>query len=964
MSSATASGCPVCFDCRATGCGNFGTCTTTGCSCPLGFGGVDCNTPVCGSTNTPNSKRPARSGKKCTCDTGFDGINCNVCTTDSACTISNSAGLTPVCNRDVKVWKAGTSYCKIDAALLTSVYPKESVISFTRNTTSKVTLGNLWYDGDEQFSCVTDTCAQVIRDGQYQWTCDNVVCMCTGKSAFCGGPGSVVDLSSSIESADGDFSLNCGANSSNCIAKFSFLKDLFPDGLDLNGCIFGECAFPSDNPDIVEITSARGLNSGEKAGLGVAGFVAFLAIAALIWSAVYQHHARRKPLPQPPKGVNIEFKDIEYSIQNGKLILSNISGVASAGKVFAIMGPSGAGKSTFIDIISGKSKRGFIGGEIMIDGEPAELSTLRSLVGYVDQEDLLMSTMTVRETLMFSASLRLPESVSRADRVRVVNEVMESLGLAHVADSRVGGFGRRGISGGEKRRVSIGVELVTSPSVLVLDEPTSGLDSFNAYSVIKTLTRLAHENGKTVIFTIHQPRSDVYNLFDEVLLLSGGTALYCGPGSGASSFFRAKGRACPDGYNIADHLLDLASLTENSEFLSRSCLSIAARRRKPLPVRLLEAVKTDASAKKQQLLRVGPTQGETTHSSPLFASTGDSEDTAQIRPSIVNVRGRSQVDLPPRIGSHETITDDEVQTHVAVGISAPEGKPAKVEGNKLGYKVGFLTQLTVLMGRSMKNLYRTPSLLLGHMLLAVTLGCLIGGLYYRSGNSLSGVQNRLGSLMFILALIGFSGLSGIGAFAAERQLFLRERSNRFYSAFPFYISKLLFDIIPLRLAPALVLGSISFYLIGFTNTGDRYAKFLAILLIFAAEIGLLCLFFAIIISDIGSATLYGSIVILFKMLFGGLLINQDQIIGPLSWLQYLSFFRFAYEALVVNDLSDIQIVDKISGSGVNIPASTVLLKFGFDIDAYWRNLLISAGVTVLLLVCNGIWIQFVLRERR
>jgi ABC-type multidrug transport system ATPase subunit len=133
---------------------------------------------------------------------------------------------------------------------------------------------------------------------------------------------------------------------------------------------------------------------------------------------------------------------------------------------------SGAGKSTFLDILSGHSKSGTVLGNILVDNVPVPIKKLRKIVGYVDQEDLLLPTLTVRETLMFSACVRLPECITYQEKMKRVEEVMESLGLSHVADEYVGGGGNRGISGGEKRRVSIGIELVTSPPVLLLDEPT------------------------------------------------------------------------------------------------------------------------------------------------------------------------------------------------------------------------------------------------------------------------------------------------------------------------------------------------------------------------------------------------------------------------------------------------------------------------------------------------------------
>ncbi|RKO82728.1 P-loop containing nucleoside triphosphate hydrolase protein, partial [Blyttiomyces helicus] len=218
----------------------------------------------------------------------------------------------------------------------------------------------------------------------------------------------------------------------------------------------------------------------------------------------------------------------------------------------------GAGKSSLLDILASKTKRGSTSGTLSVDSRPVSRRDFRRISGYVDQEDVLMETLTVRETLLFSAMLRLPESMTRAEKEARVDEVLTILGLEKVARERVGGRGRRGISGGEKRRVSIGVELVTRPAVLFLDEPTSGLDSYSAKSVVETLCRLARATSQTIVFTIHQPRSDIFPLFDSILLLARGRPLYFGPSSTASSHFANIGHPCPEGYNIADHLLDVA----------------------------------------------------------------------------------------------------------------------------------------------------------------------------------------------------------------------------------------------------------------------------------------------------------------------------------------------------------------------------------------------------------------------
>ncbi|KAJ3349265.1 hypothetical protein HDU83_000648 [Entophlyctis luteolus] len=478
---------------------------------------------------------------------------------------------------------------------------------------------------------------------------------------------------------------------------------------------------------------------------------------------------------------------------------------------------------------------------------------------------------------MFSAQLRLPESVSRREKRARVEEVMATLGLTHVADVRVGGSGgggrsaRRGISGGEKRRVSIGVELVTSPAVIVLDEPTSGLDSFNALAVIRTLSDLAHKSQKTVIFTIHQPRSDAYILFDQVLVLSKGEPLYFGPGKEAAAHFKAKGYPCPHGYNIADHLLDMAS---SDSIVGKKPLSASTEM-----IRMISAGSISLSDGNATVgRRNSSVELEYERVQKTELPTADME---QGLLSYQDANPESGVSLSRRISS------------AILETLVPVEKPKKAKS----MRVGFVTQTLILSGRNFKNLIRTPSLLLAHIMFSLVLGGFIGGLYYNSGNTLAGVQNRFGSILFILAVLGFSGLSAIGLFANEKLLF-----------------------VTIVIAPAAIIGSITFYLIGFTKDGNPISL--------------------------------------------RFLINQNSIPSQIQWIQYLSFFKYAYEAMVINDLNGLQIQDTVNGVVLNIPASVVLTKFGFDISAYWRDLAVSAGIAIGLLVINAALMQFKLKEMR
>lgn len=231
--------------------------------------------------------------------------------------------------------------------------------------------------------------------------------------------------------------------------------------------------------------------------------------------------------------------------------------------MLAIMGPSGSGKTSLLNALAGQVKGGktsSLTGELSIDGKVAgganQVNGLR--VAYVRQEDIFYTQMTVRETLLFAARLRLPASVPRAEKERRVDELIEKLALGKAAGTIIGDAKRRGISGGERKRLAIGCELLSDPQLLFLDEPTSGLDAFAAQQVVNSLKRLA-DSGTTVIMSIHQPRGSIFNLFDDLLLLAEGRVVYCGAAKAAAAHFASLGYKCPNGINAGEFLVDLVS---------------------------------------------------------------------------------------------------------------------------------------------------------------------------------------------------------------------------------------------------------------------------------------------------------------------------------------------------------------------------------------------------------------------
>uniref|UniRef100_A0A668AF73 Broad substrate specificity ATP-binding cassette transporter ABCG2 n=1 Tax=Myripristis murdjan TaxID=586833 RepID=A0A668AF73_9TELE len=221
----------------------------------------------------------------------------------------------------------------------------------------------------------------------------------------------------------------------------------------------------------------------------------------------------------------------------------------------AILGPTGSGKSSFLDVLAARKDPSGLSGEVLIDGAP-QPPNFKCLSGYVVQDDVVMGTLTVRENLRFSAALRLPSSVPQREKEARVNHLIRELGLTKVADSKVGTQMIRGISGGERKRTNIGMELIIDPSVLFLDEPTTGLDASTANSVLLLLKRMA-SHGRTIIMSIHQPRYSIYRLFDTLTLLVSGKMVYHGPAPNALDYFANIGYACEPHNNPADFFLDV-----------------------------------------------------------------------------------------------------------------------------------------------------------------------------------------------------------------------------------------------------------------------------------------------------------------------------------------------------------------------------------------------------------------------
>eukprot|EP00002_Diphylleia_rotans_P014506 TRINITY_DN2829_c0_g1_i1.p1 TRINITY_DN2829_c0_g1~~TRINITY_DN2829_c0_g1_i1.p1 ORF type:complete len:902 (+),score=195.71 TRINITY_DN2829_c0_g1_i1:75-2780(+) len=255
----------------------------------------------------------------------------------------------------------------------------------------------------------------------------------------------------------------------------------------------------------------------------------------------------------------ITFEELGLTLPNGRKIMDGVTGELYPGTVTAVMGPSGAGKTTFLSLISGKVQK--TKGTIKINGEVEDngVTKYKKLVGFVPQEDTMLRMMTVKENLLFSARFRLPASYT-SDKISLrISEVLDILGLVDVMYSVIGDERTRGISGGQRKRVNIGMELVADPSILFLDEPTSGLDSTASEEVCYCLKKISRL-GLTISTVIHQPRYEIFAMFDRALLLGkGGRTVFQGNCKDALPYFTSIGFQLPPHGNPADFYMDVIS---------------------------------------------------------------------------------------------------------------------------------------------------------------------------------------------------------------------------------------------------------------------------------------------------------------------------------------------------------------------------------------------------------------------
>ncbi|KAI8098616.1 uncharacterized protein BX664DRAFT_271326 [Halteromyces radiatus] len=949
--------CPPCFNCQlqSNPCTNGGSCDPSGiCSCPAGWGDVDCSTPLCGSLYDDNRPQRPSLDQSCSCDDGWAGVNCNVCQHDLACQSGKSGNATCIKSaiglKSMHAWCATTNIPWID----------NTKVSLQCDWGTNQCVFQFWKDQEEQFYCEMSECTQhILSSGDYDvhGQCAKSKCGCMKDAFMCGRE---VDMSELVKNVKGPSEWYCKDGQDCWYNEYSTLVSVFPDNINL-ACDVGECVNEQDYLDVQPVDRSFSRYTESMIALAI-------LLACVIIYVVTRLTAKRQKqlfgtqieltddndddvnmylMDQQP--VQLTFENICYNI-GGEQVLSNVTGYTEPGHLMAVMGPSGAGKSTLLDILARKHKRGVTSGRVLVNGTLPDRKLFKRMTGYVDQDDTLMGTLTVRETLMYSALLRLPRKMPMRAKYRRVQDVMKELGIDGIADHMIGIPGQqRGISGGEKRRVSIGKALVTNPQLLFLDEPTSGLDAYNASMVMSCLKRLCRQGSRTIILTIHQPRSNIFKLFDSLLLLATGKLVYFGPANATSRYFNSIGYSVPSDYNIADYFIDLTMKRPDDTVQpvrsSSSSIYLHETDEQLDDLQLTTSTTLPSSSSATVLLDGDTSQGEeydllkdANHTHHLFESYKSSTVCKRTLAYVQKANGSRDSSYSVWVNSNHQHT------------------------NSFSL-IQFWHELSLLSSRTFINLYRNPFLFFAHFVCSLALGVLLGSLFWQVEVDLTGVQNRLGVLFFMCALLGFASTSALDMFSKERLLFMRERENGYYSPASYFVAKVVFDVIPLRVLPPLVMGAISYFMIGLNPTLSVFLKFLLVLVLFNLAAAGLCLCFATAFKNLSAANLLANLVMLFSMLFGGFLLNKEHIPGFLSWLQYLSFFNYGYEALIVNELKDITLRDKTIAD-IQIPGPIILARFGFNGQAFWRDvarLVLFVLVTMTSAFC---FLKYMVKEKR
>lgn len=525
-----------------------------------------------------------------------------------------------------------------------------------------------------------------------------------------------------------------------------------------------------------------------------------------------------------------------------KTLLDSISGEAREGEILAVLGASGSGKSTLIDALANRMARGSLKGSVTLNGEDLMAGRLLKVISaYVMQDDLLYPMLTVEETLMYSAEFRLPRSLSASQKKTRVQTLIDQLGLRRAAKTIIGDEGHRGVSGGERRRVSIGTDIIHDPIVLFLDEPTSGLDSTSAFMVVKVLQRIAH-TGSIVIMSVHQPSFRILGLLDRLLFLSRGQTVYSGSPDGIPRYFAEFGRSIPENENPTEFALDL--------------------------VRELE---TDPGGGTRPLVEFNK----------LWHDTSTHQ--------------------PPK--KYDMSLKDAISASISRGKLVPGATEAAGSSSVPQFANPLWIEIGVLSKRSITNTRRQPELFGMRLGAVMVTGFILATIFWRLDNSPKGVQERLGFFAIGMSTMFYTCADALPVFLQERYIFMRETAYNAYRRSSYVLANALVSIPPLVFL-SVGFATTTFFAVGLAGGAQGFFFFFLIILAsFWAGSGFVT-FLSGVVSHVMLGYTVVVAILAYFLLFSGFFINRDRIPDYWIWFHYLSLVKYPYEAVLQNEFGD------------------------------------------------------------
>ncbi|KAI5793725.1 P-loop containing nucleoside triphosphate hydrolase protein [Peziza echinospora] len=553
-----------------------------------------------------------------------------------------------------------------------------------------------------------------------------------------------------------------------------------------------------------------------------------------------------------------------------RTILEGVSADMPSGELMAIIGGSGSGKTSMLNVLAHRASTTTFRttGTVTYNDHHTLTHTTHA---YVMQQDILIPTLTVRETLLYSAELRLPSATTHAERIKVVEEVILQLGLKDCADTRIGDNEHKGCSGGEKRRCSIGVQLLANPSVLFLDEPTTGLDATSAFKLVETLKGLARR-GRTIVMTIHQPRSEIWSLFDRITLLTRGNQLYSGPKADAETYFSALGFPFPEHENPADYLIDISAIDSRTAEAERESTT---------------RVEHLISSWKRYLDKTGvgslgsggPIGDRKSNGSGVIADPEKAMQDASknfVEKEIGPIPGDLDTQLHPDTAQITTTTNTNT-------------------------RVPFWRQVNVLTRRTFVTTYRDPMGITGSFLEAFAMGIVNGWIFYNLNGSLAGIRSKHAALYISASLQGYLVMlyETYRLTNLDMKVFDRERGEGVVGVVEWMLSRRIARLCTEDLFVPLIFSIIMYFMIGFENDAGQFFRFFAVILVgqmLSVTFATLAVGFT---RDYAKAALFGNLSFTMQSMAAGYFLQTTSMPVYVRWMRW----HYALAALCSNEFT-------------------------------------------------------------